>query len=154
MTGEVTFLKLVFPFQTHTLNVRAWYEINSSEAELATPKEHSYSKLNVAWTDIFCICFVNCLCLVLLPLFGGTGNLCSERTHNRKSREVTVCGETTQSMCVAAMCIVLWSLPKDFPTCDYKSEPVTLCYSTLNGQPCTLKRNGRSFGGNWGKSNW
>lgn len=91
MTGEVTFLKLVFPFQAHTLNVRAWYEINSSEAELATPKEHSYSKLNVAWTDIFCICFVNCLCLVLLPLFGGTGNLCSERTiteRAEKSRSV------------------------------------------------------------------
>lgn len=50
MTGEVTFLKLVFPFQTHTLNVEACYEINRtrSTAELATLRVQSYSKLNVA----------------------------------------------------------------------------------------------------------
>lgn len=50
MTGEVTFLKLVFPFQTHTLNVEARYELNGtrSMAELATLRVQSYSKLNVA----------------------------------------------------------------------------------------------------------
>ena len=85
MTGEVTFLKLVFPFQTHTLNVQARYEINRtrSMAELATLRQHSYSKLNVAWTDVFCICFENCLYLVFLPLFGRIDNLCSERIQNQ-----------------------------------------------------------------------
>lgn len=109
MTGEVTFLKLVFPFQAHTINVEAWYEINSSEAELATLKEHSYCKLNVAWTEIFCIYFVNCLCLVLLPLLGGTGNLCSERTQNENRREVTVCSETEQA-CAWQQCTLCHDL--------------------------------------------
>lgn len=60
-------LMLFFPFQTHTLNVQARYEMNRTRrtAELAALREHSYSKLNVAWTDVFYICSENFLYLVL-----------------------------------------------------------------------------------------
>lgn len=117
MTGEVTFLKLVFPFQTHTLNVRAWYEINSSEAELATLKEHSYSKLNVAWTEIFCICFVNCLCLVLFPCLVGLA-ICAQKGPTTEKAEKSRSVERPRRACAWQQCALC------FDRCPRIFQPV------------------------------
>lgn len=138
VTGEVTFLQIVFPFRAHTLHVQAGYELNRtcSKAELAPPREHSYTNLNVAWRDVFCICFGNCLYLVLLPLFDGIDSLCSEMIQNQNSGNA--CSETEQHAWMPAAHPGLWLLPRNVLTWDYKSEPDILHYTTPDSVPESL----------------
>lgn len=81
MTGEVTFLRIFFPFQTHILNVEAHSEINRtcSLAELATLRKHSYSQCCM---NYFLHLLWKLLVFSSLPLFGGIDNLCTGRIQN------------------------------------------------------------------------
>lgn len=167
MTGEVTSLKLFFPFQTHTLNVQSSYEMNRPRrtAELAlSMREHSYSKLNVAWTDVFYICsenfFVFSPCLVGLTICAqkGSKTKTGEMSRVHSETERADAGNAPRALIAAQEFPNLWlqvsltfciTVPRWSPGKSSSPSQLRFSNSPLGRVNLTLKKDRRSC---WGKT--